>query len=132
MATKGKELTPAQRKANARNQLFRQIYGCNLRRFIDAAVREGAITIYENALLENIEAYLKNLKDNRFKNTKEVGLNASRRCAHCKCVAHYTAKILDDTIYLCNKHKLEYERDNHKDSYGNYIVTEFKEINPNE
>ena len=37
-------LTKAQRKANARNQLFRQIHGYSLVPFISRAIREDAIT----------------------------------------------------------------------------------------
>ena len=48
-----KMLTQAQKRANARNQLFRQIHGYNLIPFINRAVAENAITEDEqiNALI---------------------------------------------------------------------------------
>lgn len=41
------KLTPKQRKANARNQLFRQIHGFCISHFINTAIRAEALTTSE-------------------------------------------------------------------------------------
>lgn len=127
-----KVLTPAQKKANARNQLFRQIHGYSLTPFINKAVQENAITIYEEAILRNIEDLRKKLISKQFEGSKEVGLNPRRRCSYCNNIAHYRATIIGTDYYLCNKHKEEVERDNKQDVNGEWMATDIHEINPYE
>lgn len=125
-------LTKAQRKANARNQLFRQIHGYSLIPFINRAVQENAITIYEEAILHNIEDLRKNLISKQFEGSKEVGLNPRRRCSYCNNIAHYKATIIGKYHYLCNKHKEQVEQDNKQNIDNKLIVTDIHEINPYE
>ena len=124
-------LTKAQRKANARNQLFRQIHGYSLVPFISRAKRENAITYYEEALLLNIEEYRKKLIEHQFNNSKEVGLHPRRRCSCCNGIARWTAIVCGEKKYLCNKHKAEYERDNKQNYKGEWMVTNIHPIDPN-
>lgn len=102
-----KELTPLQRKANARNALFRHIHGFNLNLFICKPMRERAITIEELKHINEIDKHLQALKDNQFKGSKEVGLNPKRRCSFCKRVAKYKAVIWDNLWYFCDKHIID-------------------------
>ena len=127
-----KVLTLAQKKANARNQLFRQIHGYSLTPFINRAVQENAITIYEEAILHNIENLRKKLISKQFESSKEVGLNPRRRCSYCNNIAHYKATIIDKYHYLCNKHKKQIEQDNKQNIDNKLIVTDIHEINPYE
>ena len=127
-----KVLTPAQKKANARNQLFRQIHGYSLIPFINRAVQENAITIYEETILRNIEDLRKNLISKQFEGSKEVGLNPRRRCSYCNNIAHYKATIIGKHYYLCNKHKEQIEQDNKQNIDNKLIVTYIYEINPYE
>ena len=62
MSKNQKMLTPAQKRANARNQLFRQIHGYGIKRFVDFAIRENAITTFEKFYLGRIIADLNRLK----------------------------------------------------------------------
>lgn len=127
-----KVLTPAQKKANARNQLFRQIHGYSLTPFINKAVQENAITIYEEAILRNIEDLRKKLISKQFEGSKKVGLNPRRRCSYCNNIAHYKATIIGKYHYLCNKHKEQVEQDNKQNIDNKLIVTYIHEINPYE
>lgn len=129
---KKKMLTPAQKKANARNQLFRQIHGYSIKRFIDTAIRENAITEEEIGWLKDITITLTVLKEHQFKNSKEVGLNPRRRCAYCNNIAHYKAIIIGKAEYLCNRHKEKAERNNKQNINNEWMVTDIHEINPYE
>ena len=132
MSKNQKMLTPAQKRANARNQLFRQIHGYNLIPFISRAVANCAITMQEHYLLIKLESILGDLKHNQFNNSKQVGLNPRRRCSYCNGIAHWQANIIGVPHYLCNKHKEEAERDNKQDINGEWMVTDIHEINPYE
>lgn len=127
-----KVLTPAQKKANARNQLFRQIHGYSLTPFINKAIQENAITIYEEVILRNIEDLRKKLISKQFEGSKEVGLNPRRRCSYCNNIAHYKATIIGKHYYLCNKHKEQIEQDNKQNIDNKLIVIDIHEINPYE
>ena len=112
----------AQRKANTRNQLFRQLHGYSLKPFIDRAKRENAITSEEIELLDKIQEVLSVLKQKQFDNSKKVGLNPRRRC-FCNGIARWICTSPDGyTRYLCNKHKEEWEKDN--------VFLSFKSIDP--
>lgn len=125
-------LTKAQRKANARNQLFRQIHGYSLMPFISRAKRENAITYYEEALLLNIEEYRKKLIEHQFDNSKEVGLHPRRRCSCCNGIARWKLTMFDESEkFLCNKHKEEYKRDNKQNIDGDWMITSIIPIDPN-
>ena len=126
------QLTPAQKKANARNQLFRQIHGYSLTPFINKAVQENAITIYEEAILRNIEDLRKKLISKQFEGSKEVGLNPRRRCQCCNGIARWQIVMFDKLGYYCNKHKEEIEKDNKQNYKGKGIVTDIHKINPYE
>lgn len=127
-----KPLTQAQRRANARNQLYRQIHGYNLDRFVNVAIRENALTGVERILLEKIRTKLNTLKEHQFENSKAVGLNPRRRCAYCNNIAHYRATVFGTEKYLCNKHKEIADRNNKQNSNGDWMVTDIHEINPYE
>lgn len=127
-----KLLTPAQKKANARNQLFRQIHGYSLKPFIDRAIKEGAITAFEKLYLSKILSCLHELKSRQFIGSKEIGLNPRRRCAYCNNIAHWKANIIGTEKYLCNKHKEEAERDNKRHINNEYTISNIQEINPYE
>ena len=129
---KNKPLTQAQRKANARNQLFRQVHGGFLSTFIIRAVKENAITNYEHAILLFIEELRDKLISKQFEGSKEIGLNPRRRCGYCNTIAHYRATIIGTDYYLCNKHKEEVERDNKRNVNGEWMITDIHEINPYE
>lgn len=132
MSKKQKMLTPAQKRANARNQLFRQIHGYNIKRFIDFAIRENAITENEKEWLGNITIALTVLKEHQFQNSKELGLNPRRRCAYCNNIAHWKATIIGKEEYLCNRHKEQAEKDNKQNINDEWMVTDIHEINPYE
>lgn len=132
MSKNQKMLTPAQRRANARNQLFRQIHGYNIKRFVDFAVRENAITPFEKLYCNRIIADLNRLKCCQFENSKELGFNPRRRCTYCNNIAHYRATIFGTKEYLCNRHKEQAERDNKQNINGDWMVTDIHEINPYE
>lgn len=132
MSKKQKMLTPAQKRANARNQLFRQIHGGSLMAFIARAIKENAITNYEHAILLSIEELRIKLISKQFEGSKEVGLNPRRRCAYCNNIAHYKATIIGTEHYLCNRHKEEVERDNKQNINNEWMVTDIHEINPYE
>lgn len=124
-------LTKAQKKANARNQLFRQIHGYSLTPFIDRASTEKAITPYEEAILRNIEDLRKKLISKQFEGSKEVGLNPRRRCSCCNGIARWQIAMFGELRYYCNKHKEELERDNKQNYKGEYLVQSITPINPN-
>lgn len=132
MSKKTKMLTPAQKRANARNQLFRQIHGYNIKRFIDFAIKENAITENEREWLNDVTIALTVLKEHQFQNSKELGFNPRRRCAYCNNIAHYKATILGTEEYLCNRHKKQAEKDNKQNINGEWMVTDIHEINPYE
>lgn len=132
MSKNQKMLTPAQKRANARNQLFRQIHGGSLSAFICRAVRENAITNYEHATLLAIEELRDKLISKQFEGSKEVGLNPRRRCSYCNNIAHYRATIIGKYHYLCNSHKEQAERDNKQNINGEWMVTDIHKINPYE
>lgn len=132
MSKKQKMLTPAQKRANVRNQLFRQIHGGSLMAFIARAIKENAITNYEHAVLLSIEELRIKLISKQFEGSKEVGLNPRRRCAYCNNIAHYKATIIGTEHYLCNRHKEEVERDNKQNINNEWMVTDIHEINPYE
>ena len=102
-----KEFTKAQLKANARNQLFRQIHGYAIKPFISRALKEEAITNDEIVSLNIILKELDNLKFHQFERSKKVGLNPKRRCTYCNNIARYRTCFANNTnyTYLCNKHK---------------------------
>lgn len=124
-------LTKAQRKANARNQLFRQIHGYSLVSFINRAIREDAITTSELDTLNEIGDKLEYLKANQFANSKNVGLHPRRRCKCCNGIARWKITILGQEQYCCNKHKEQAERDNKQNYKGEWIVTNIRPIDPN-
>lgn len=126
------ELTERQKKAMARIQLFRQLRGSCLMSFINKAIKEHAITNYEESILLNIEDYRKKIIDDYFNNTKKVGLRPKRRCAYCKNVAHYKAVIVGKDTFLCTKHKKETINDNKQNSKDEWMVTDIHKINPYE
>ena len=108
---KSKEQSKAQKRASARNLLFRQIYGYNLGSFISKAKAESVITAEEIECLDKIQDILSSLKQKYFDNSKKLGLNPRRRC-FCGNVARWRCiDILDNTKYLCNKHKEEWEKE---------------------
>ena len=127
-----KPLTEAQKKANARNQLYRQIHGGSLSAFITRAVKENAITNYEHATLLAIEELRDKLISKQFEGSKEVGLNPRRRCSYCNNIAHYKATIIGKYHYLCNKHKEQVEQNNRQNINNEWIVTNIHKINPYE
>lgn len=124
-------LTKAQRKANARNQLFRQIHGYSLVPFISRAIREDAITPSELNALNEIGDKLEYLKANQFANSKNVGLHPRRRCKCCNGIARWKITILGQEQYYCNKHKEQAERDNKQNYKGEWMVTNIHPIDPN-
>lgn len=124
-------LTKAQRKANARNQLFRQIHGYSLVPFISRAIREDAITTSELNVLNEIGDKLEYLKANQFANSKNVGLHPRRRCKCCNGIARWKITILGQEQYCCNKHKKQAERDNKQNYKGEWMVTNIHPIDPN-
>ena len=124
-------LTKAQRKANARNQLFRQIHGYSLVPFISRAIREDAITPSELDALNEIGDKLEYLKANQFANSKNVGLHPRRRCKYCNSIARWKITILGQEQYCCNKHKEQVERDNKQNDKGEWMVTNIHPIDPN-
>lgn len=100
----------AQKKASARNLLFRQVYGYNLGSFISKAKAENVITVEEIECLDKIQDILSSLKQKYFDNSKKLGLNPRRRC-FCGNVARWRCiDILDNSRYLCNKHKEEFAK----------------------
>lgn len=127
-----KMLTSAQKRANARNQLFRQIHGYNIKRFIDIATKENAITKREFDVLCQISMKLEFLKRHQFQNSKILGFNPHRRCTYCNNIAHYKAIIFETEKYLCNRHKEQVEKDNKQNINGEWMVTDIHEINPYE
>ena len=124
-------LTKAQRKANARNQLFRQIHGYSLVPFINRAIREDAITPSELDALNEIGDKLEYLKANQFANSKNVGLHPRRRCKCCNGIARWKITILGQEQYYCNKHKEQVERYNKQNYKGEWMVTNIHPIDPN-
>ena len=125
-------LTKAQRKANARNQLFRQIHGYSLVPFISRAIRENAITPSELDALNKIGDKLEYLKANQFANSKNVGLHPRRRCKCCNGIARWKLTMFDESeTFLCNKHKEEYERDNKQNIDGDWMIISITPIDPN-
>lgn len=108
---KSKKQTKAQKRANARNLLFRQIYGCSLGSFMSRARFENAITVEEIECLDKIRDILSSLKQKYFENSKKLGLHPRRRC-FCGNVAKWRyVDIFGNTNYLCDKHKEEREKD---------------------
>lgn len=95
----------AQKRANARNLLFRQIYGYNLGPFINRAKAENAITSEEMECLYKIQDILSSLKQKHFDSSKELGLHPRRRCFCGNVAKWYCVDILDNAKYLCNAHK---------------------------
>ena len=125
-------LTKAQRKANARNQLFRQIHGYSLVPFISRAIREDAIPPSELDALNKIGDKLEYLKANQFANSKNVGLHPRRRCSCCNGIARWKLTMFDESeTFLCNKHKEEYERDNKQNIDGDWMIISITPIDPN-
>ena len=125
-------LTKAQRKANARNQLFRQIHGYSLVPFISRAIREDAITPSELDALNEIGDKLEYLKANQFANSKNVGLHPRRRCSCCNGIARWKLTMFDESeTFLCNKHKEEYKRDNKQNIDGDWMIISIILIDPN-
>ena len=125
-------LTKAQRKANARNQLFRQIHGYSLVPFISRAIRENAITPSELNALNEIGDKLEYLKANQFANSKNVGLHPHRRCKCCNGIARWKLTMFDESeTFLCNKHKEEYKRNNKQNIDGDWMITSIIPIDPN-
>lgn len=131
MSKNQKMLTPAQKRANARNQLFRQIHGYNLTPFINRANAEEAITDEEDILLREVMQRLILLKSYQFENSKRVGLHPRRRCQYCNGIARWKVTILGQEQYRCNKHKEQAERDNKQNYKGEWMVTNIRPIDPN-
>lgn len=132
MSKKQNILTPKQRRANARNQLFYKIHGYNIKKFIDIATKENAITKREFDVLCQITMKLEFLKRHQFQNSKILGFNPNRRCTYCNNIAHYRATIIGTDYYLCNKHKNEVEKDNKQNINDEWMITDIHEINPYE
>lgn len=112
----------AQKKANARNQLFRQIHGYSLTSFVNRAREVNAITSTEDTILTVIEYNIKFLKEMQFDNSKKLNLHPRRRC-FCNGIAKWAC--VDKTgnkRLLCNKHKKQWEEDG--------SLVSFKPINP--
>ena len=108
---KSNKQSEAQKRASARNLLFRQICGYNLGSFISKAKAEDAITVEEIECLGKIQDILSSLKQKYFDNSKKLGLNPRRRC-FCGNVARWRCiDILDNVRYLCDKHKAEWKKD---------------------
>lgn len=124
-------LTKAQKKANARNQLFRQIHGFCLNRWANIASINNAITIDEFFTIQQIVKLLNKLKQNQFNGSKEVGLNPRRRCNCCNGIAKWQIAMFGELGYYCNKHKEEIERDNKQNYKGEYLVQSITPIDPN-
>lgn len=124
-------MTPAQRKANARNQLFRQLHGSSIKRFIDAAIREQAISGYEYDYLKKLERIRTNIISQQFEGAKAIGLHPKRRCKWCGKVAHWKVDFDGDIYNICNKCKkladMEIEA-----NIGRHNIVIIKKINPNE
>lgn len=108
----------AQKRANARNQLFRQIHGYSLTAFLRRAVNEQAITAEEYTIIIDIEDKLKYLKDKQFENSKILGFNPRRRCCLCNGIGRWYNHVTK--CYYCNKCKSRYNDE-----------TNFININPN-
>lgn len=123
-----KILTKLQKKANSRNQLFRQIHGYSLIPFIQRAIREDAITDCEQIVLREITDRISFLKGNQFESSKELGLHPRRRCHCCNNIAHWKITIFGIEQYCCNKHKEEAERDNKQNNKGEWMVTSILHI----
>ena len=68
-----KKLTEAQKKAHARNALFRQLHGLGLKRFILDAVNEEAITVKKYKALNEISMKIEYLK----RHQKEINYGRS-------------------------------------------------------
>lgn len=115
-----KEESKAQRRANARNQLFRQIHGYSLKPFFDRAKAEGVVTPRECNILSSVLHSLETLKKHQFEGSQEVGLHPRRRCHLCNGIARWRDTKYHS--YFCNKCKSKYDD-------GSY---DFIEINPNE
>lgn len=113
-----KDESKAQKRANARNQLFRQIHGFSLTAFTYRAVRENAITAEEYTIIKDIESKLKYLKDKQFENSKTLGFNPHRRCCLCNGIGRWYNN--ETKRYYCNKCKDKYNDE-----------TNFISINPN-
>lgn len=106
-----KKQTKAQKRANARNFLFRQIYGCSFGSFMSRARLENAITPEEIEYLDIIRDMLSSLKQKYFDNSKKLGLHPRRRC-FCGNVAKWSyVDSFGNTEYLCDKHKEVWEKD---------------------
>nr|DAG97095.1 MAG TPA: hypothetical protein [Crassvirales sp.] len=102
---KSNKQSKKQKRANARNQLFRQIYGYNLGACISRARIENAITDEEIEYLDIIQDILSSLKQKYFDNSKKLGLHPRRRC-YCGDTAKWCCTdIFGNTKYLCSKHK---------------------------
>lgn len=117
-----KKKSEAQKKASARNQLFRQIHGYSLTSFVNRAREVNAITSMEDAILTSIENHIKVLKEMQFDNSKKLNLHPRRRC-FCNGIARWVC--IDKTgnkRLLCNKHKKQWEEDE--------SLVSFKPINP--
>lgn len=74
---KSDKQSKAQKRANARNHLFRQIYGYNLGSFISKAKTESAITAEEIECLDKIQDILSSLKQKYFDNYKKTWITSS-------------------------------------------------------
>lgn len=111
----------AQKRAKARNLLFRKIYGYNLGSFINRAKEENAITVEEIECLDKIQDILSSLKQKYFDNSKELGLHPRRLCFCGNVAKWYCVDILDNAKYLCDAHKKELEK---------YSIVYCKPINP--
>ena len=72
-----KKQSKAQKRANARNLLFRQIYSYNLCSFISKAKIESAITAEEIECLDKIQDILFSLKQKYFDNSMKLGLHCT-------------------------------------------------------
>lgn len=127
-----KKESESQKKANARNQLFRQIHGYSLKPFVDRAMRKGALTPIECNILNSMLHSIDMLKKHQFEGSQEVGLHPKRRCQYCNGIARFEAdSYTGDHVRLCNKHKVELEH-NWSEHLQYYAIHNIKEINPYE
>ena len=101
-----KELSWKQKKSRARHQLFWYLKSICLKRFLENAIRHNAVTMLEYDLLDNAVKNIELIQKHYISNSRNLGLNAKRRCEHygCNHVAEYKAYTGYEYIYLCKNH----------------------------
>ena len=119
-------MTYAQLKANARNNLLRQISNGNLQNAVNNAYKNNVLTETERAMFATIFKRLNIIKDNWFESTKKVGLHPKRRCSICNKIAKYKAiKFDNQSNFYCADHFNTEECDSK-------FYVKYETINPNE